>query len=63
MKRVSGAVVPGSYRRFPGPPQSKELMEAESHLAQVRSEVLKLRKQMQMFNYFKSAEVGNFKDI
>ena len=33
---------------------SQALVEAETKLARAKVEVLKLRKQMQMFNYFKS---------
>ena len=37
---------------------SQALVEAEAKLAQAKLEVLKLRKQMQMSNYYKAAETG-----
>ena len=37
---------------------SQALVEAEAKLAQAKVEVLKLRKQMQMSNYYKAAETG-----
>ena len=42
---------------------SRALVEAETKLARAKVEVLKLRKQMQMFNFFKSTEGGDSKDI
>ena len=36
---------------------SQALVEAEAKLAQAKLEVLKLRKQMQMSNYYKAAKI------
>ena len=53
-RQVPGAGVSGQVQLA----SSQALVEAEAKLAQAKLEVLKLRKQMQMSNYYKAAETG-----